>query len=420
VKKRTAAARLILEDGSEFVGWSFGRPRSQAGEVVFATGMTGYPQSLTDPSFRGQILVCTYPLVGNYGVALDSSGGTILDGRGIPVHFESERIQVSGLVVSEACDEPSHHTSTATLSDWLDKSNVPGLAGVDTRALTERLREHGVMRGKILVDGSRDVSYDSVGSSHPVADVSPDAITTYPAPPTGGVRAPRVVLIDCGAKANIIRCLLARRVEVIRVPWNHDLSGLEYDGVFLSNGPGDPKACGKTIATVRRAIAGNKPVFGICLGNQLMALAAGADTYKLPYGHRSQNQPCIELGTKRCYITSQNHGYAVRGDTLPTGWEPWFVNGNDGTIEGIRSTEGPFYAVQFHPEGCPGPRDTEFLIDRFIAQVRHSAGLPPDEVPRLVAGETRDMAEARLALGGTGSADAVAVIPLARAAGGSK
>jgi carbamoyl-phosphate synthase small subunit len=415
VKKRTAAARLILEDGSEFAGWSFGKPRSQAGEVVFATGMTGYPQSLTDPSFRGQILVCTYPLVGNYGVPLGSKGEAILDRIGIPVYFESDRLQVSGLVISESCDEPSHHTSTATLSDWLDKGNVPGIAGVDTRALTERLREHGVMRGKILVDGSRDVSYDSDGSSHPVAEVSPSTITTYPAPPTGGKRAPRVVLVDCGAKANIIRCLLARKVEVIRVPWNHDLTGLDYDGIFLSNGPGDPKACGKTIATVRRAIAGSKPVFGICLGNQLMALAAGADTYKLPYGHRSQNQPCIELGTKRCYISSQNHGYAVRGDTLPSGWEPWFINGNDGTIEGIRSTEGPFRAVQFHPEGCPGPRDTEFLIDRFMAQVRQSAGLPPDEAPRLEAGETRDMAEARLAMAATPPATSKATV-----VGGSK
>ena len=410
MKKRTAAARLILEDGSEYVGWAFGKPRSQAGEVVFATGMTGYPQSLTDPSFRGQILVCTYPLVGNYGVPLSSTGETILDRHGIPVHFESERIQVSGLVVTEACDEPSHHTSTTTLSTWLETNNVPGIAGIDTRALTERLREHGVMRGKILVEGSRDVSFDTGESSHPVANVSPVAVTTYPALPTGGARAPRVVLIDCGAKANIIRCLIARKIEVIRVPWNHDLGGLDYDGVFLSNGPGDPKACGKTIATVRRAIAGDKPVFGICLGNQLMALAAGADTYKLPYGHRSQNQPCIELGTKRCYISSQNHGYAVRGDTLPSGWEPWFVNGNDGTIEGIRSTEGPFCAVQFHPEGCPGPRDTEFLIDRFLAQVRQRAGLPPDDTPRLEAGETRDIAEARLALGAAFPAPAATTV----------
>ncbi|MFA6505698.1 MAG: glutamine-hydrolyzing carbamoyl-phosphate synthase small subunit [Treponemataceae bacterium] len=398
MKKRLATARLVLEDGSEFVGWAFGKLRSQAGEVVFTTGMAGYPQSLTDPSFRGQILVSTYPLVGNYGVPLDpKTDGPSLDARGIPVHFESNRVQVSGFVVSEACDDPSHFACESSLSAWLEKNNVPGVAGIDTRALTERLREHGVMRGKILVDGTRDVTYDSGDIAHPVAEVSAKSVTSYPAEPTGGKRAPRIVLVDCGAKANILRCLIARKVEVIRVPWNHDLLGLEYDGIFLSNGPGDPKACGKTIATVRRAIAGTKPIFGICLGNQLIALAAGADTYKLPYGHRGQNQPCVEVGTKRCYITSQNHGFAVRGDTLPNDWEPWFVNGNDGTIEGVRSVKGPFSAVQFHPEGCPGPRDTEFLIDRFISQVRESAGLPKDEAPWLEAGETRDSAVARLA-----------------------
>lgn len=395
MKKRTTTARLVLEDGSEYVGWAFGRLRSQAGEVVFTTGMAGYPQSLTDPSFRGQILVSTYPLVGNYGVPLGDGGGTILDDRGLPVHFESDRVQVSAFVVSELCEEPSHFSSTSTLSAWLERNNVPGLAGIDTRALTERLREHGVMRGKILVEGTKDVTYDSGDTAHPVAEVSPKAVTTYPAAQISGERAPRVVLVDCGAKANILRCLLARGVEVIRAPWNHDLTGIDYDGIFLSNGPGDPKACGKTIATVRRAIAGTKPIFGICLGNQLMALAAGADTYKLPYGHRGQNQPCVEVGTERCYITSQNHGYAVRGDTLPMGWEPWFVNGNDGTVEGVRSTEGPFSAVQFHPEGCPGPRDTEFLIDRFVAQVRATAGLSPEEPPVLLAGETRDGAAAR-------------------------
>lgn len=390
MKKRIATARLVLEDGSEYVGWSFGKARSQAGEVVFTTGMAGYVQSLTDPSFRGQILVSTYPMVGNYGVPLaPKSGEPHLDGRGIPVHFESEKVQVSGFVVAEACDEPSHFAGTATLSAWLEKNNVPGLYGIDTRALTERLREHGVMRGKILVEGSRDVTYDSGDMPHPVSAVSPQDVSVYSAEAPSG-RAPRIVLVDCGAKANILRCLLARNVELVRVPWNHDLAGLEYDGIFLSNGPGDPKACGKTIATVRKALSGKKPIFGICLGNQLMALAAGADTYKLPYGHRGQNQPCVEAGTDRCYITSQNHGYAVRGDTLPKGWEPWFVNANDGTIEGIKSVKGPFAAVQFHPEGCPGPRDTEFLIDRFVAQVRAHAGLPEEVFAPLAAGETRD------------------------------
>ncbi|MDR2192970.1 MAG: glutamine-hydrolyzing carbamoyl-phosphate synthase small subunit [Treponema sp.] len=372
-------AKLVLEDGTEFVGWSFGKARSQAGEVVFTTGMTGYPQSLTDPSFRGQILVATYPLMGNYGVPVQpKTGEPFFDAFGIPAHFESDTVQVAGFAVSEACDTPSHFASGTTLSAWLETHDVPGISGIDTRALTCRLREHGVMLGKILVEGSRDVPINSGVMSHPVADVSPAAITTYAAPETGSPetgkpasRKPVIALIDCGVKANILRCLLARGATVIRLPWNHDLTGVDYDGVFLSNGPGDPKACGKTIAAVRRAFDMGKPIFGVCLGNQIMALAAGADTYKLPYGHRGQNQPCIEAGTNRCYITSQNHGYAVRGDTLPSGWEPWFVNANDNTIEGIHAINAPFSAVQFHPEGCPGPRDTEFLIDLFLNQVRN-------------------------------------------------
>ncbi|MDR2515944.1 MAG: glutamine-hydrolyzing carbamoyl-phosphate synthase small subunit [Spirochaetaceae bacterium] len=369
--KQARQAKLVLEDGAEFTGWSFGRARSQAGEVVFTTGMTGYPQSLTDPSYRGQILVLTYPLAGNYGVSAGAAGEALLDAQGIPLHFESDRIQAAGFVVAEACYEPSHYSAALSLPVWLDRNNVPGVFGIDTRALTERLRERGVMRGKILVEGTRDVTFDSGMITHPVPDVSPAEVRVF-RPENSGADAvlPRIVLVDCGAKANIFRCLLARNVEIVRVPWNYDVAGIEYDGVFLSNGPGDPKDCGRTIAAVRRVFQAEKPVFGICLGNQIMALAAGADTYKLPYGHRGQNQPCVETGTKRCYITSQNHGYAVREETLPSGWESWFINGNDGTVEGIRSTRHPFQAVQFHPEGCPGPRDTEFLVDRFIDQVK--------------------------------------------------
>ncbi|MDR2404385.1 MAG: carbamoyl phosphate synthase small subunit [Spirochaetaceae bacterium] len=392
MKKRPAAARLVLEDGSEFSGWSFGKVRSQAGEVVFTTGMTGYPQSLTDPSFRGQILVSTYPLAGNYGVPVHpETGDPWLDEQGIPLHFESPRIQAAGFVVAEVCEEPSHFASGASLSRWLEKNNIPGLYGIDTRSLTSRLRESGVMMGKILVEGSREVTIDSGFIPHPVADVSLREPRIYYPHPAGGDSPPlRVALVDCGVKANILRCLLARGVEIIRLPWNHDLGGIDYDGLFLSNGPGDPKDCGRTIATVRRAFSVGKPIFGVCLGNQIMALAAGADTYKLPYGHRGQNQPCLEAGSAgnggrvfagspagrggfvagRCYITSQNHGYAVRRESLPKTWEPWFINANDGTIEGIRSSAGPFSAVQFHPEGCPGPRDTEFLIDRFLEEVR--------------------------------------------------
>ena len=373
--KTARPAKLVLEDGSEYSGWSFGKPRSQAGEVVFTTGMSGYPQSLTDPSFRGQILVSTYPLMGNYGVPVQpKTGEPFFDGAGLPVHFESPRIQVSAFVVSEICEEPSHFSSGASLSAWLEKNNVPGIWGIDTRALTKRLREQGVMRGKVLVEGSRDLTMDSGIILNPVAEVSPPEVKTFS--PGGVKNPPRIVLVDCGAKANIFRCLLARGAEIIRVPWNHDLSGLDYDGLFLSNGPGDPKDCGRTIAMVRKAFTLGKPIFGICLGNQIMALAAGADTYKLPYGHRGQNQPCVETGSGRCYITSQNHGYAVRNETLPKGWEPWFVNANDGTIEGIRSAARPFSAVQFHPEGCPGPRDTEFLIDRFLEEVRREKEHP--------------------------------------------
>jgi carbamoyl-phosphate synthase small subunit len=275
--------------------------------------------------------------------------------------LESLRVQAAGFIVGENCEEPSHYSDGATLSAWLEKNNVPGISGIDTRSLTQRLRNNGVMRGKIIVDGKTDIKIDS--GNIQIADVSCKALKTYK---SSGKNPLKIVLIDCGAKANIIRILLSRGVELIQVPWNHDLSGIEYDGIFLSNGPGDPKACGKTIATVRKAFLKGKPIFGICLGNQIMALAAGGETYKLPYGHRAQNQPCIETGTNRCYITSQNHGYAVRAESLPSGWEPWFINANDNTIEGIRSKTEPFSAVQFHPEGCPGPRDTEFLIDRFL------------------------------------------------------
>jgi carbamoyl-phosphate synthase small subunit len=376
-KKQTASkqlkqAKLVLEDGAEYSGWSFGKGRSQAGEVVFSTGMTGYPQSLTDPGCRGQILVLTFPLTGNCGVPVNKGGNPFLDEYGLPLHFESERIQVSGFVISELCEQPSHFASGCTLSAWLEKGNIPGIFGVDTRAIAIRLRERGVMRGKILVEGSRDVTLDSGMVLNPAAGVSLTEVKVYKPLNAESGKPVKIALVDCGVKANIIRCLLNRNAEVIRVPWNHDLSGIEYDGLFLSSGPGDPKDCGKTIAMVRRAFTVGKPIFGISLGSQIMALAAGADTYKLPYGHRGQNQPCVEIGTNRCYITSQNHGYAVRSDTLPRGWEAWFTSANDGTIEGIRSVKSPFASVQFHPEGCPGPRDTEFLIDRFIEQVKET------------------------------------------------
>jgi carbamoyl-phosphate synthase small subunit len=361
---RRIPARLVLEDGTVYEGWSFGAPKSVEGEVVFTTGMTGYPQSLTDPSYYGQILVSTYPLVGNYGVPGDE-----VDGSGISQNFESGRIWATALVVSEVCKSPSHYASVRSLPKWMEEQGLPGIEGIDTRSLTMRLRERGVMRGTIVVSGSRP---ESEAYTHAVNAVSRSEEAVYGA---GG--SPRVALVDCGAKYNILRCLLRRGAEVRVLPWNASLEGVPYDGVFLSNGPGDPKACTKTIATVRRALAGDKPVFGICLGAQIMGLAAGADTYKLPYGHRGQNQPCVDRVSGRCYITSQNHGYAIREESLPAGWKVWFSNGNDGTVEGIRSEEGPFSAVQFHPEGCPGPRDTEYLFDRFLELAKGSSAKEP-------------------------------------------
>lgn len=363
------AAALLLEDGSEFRGQAFGALHPSSGEVVFSTGMVGYPQSLTDPSYKGQILVLTYPLVGNYGVP-----ALKFDRYGIPLDFESERIQVSGLVISELSEEPSHYSAKRSLSAWMEEEGIPGIAGIDTRALTQALRERGVMRGKIVLDNPSTAggpeSEDSTGEhpgpdeTNPVAEVSCDAPKLYQTNPDG----PTIALIDCGVKANILRIMLDAKANLLRLPWDSDLKGIDCDGIFISNGPGDPKACTKTIASVRRALQGDTPIFGICLGNQILALAAGADTYKLPYGHRGQNQPALELGSKRCFMTSQNHGYAVREESIPHGWAPWFVNANDGTIEGLRSQRKPFSAVQFHPEGCPGPRDTQFLLEAFIAE----------------------------------------------------
>ena len=352
--------RLILEDGSVHEGRSFGAKRSASGEVVFNTAMTGYPENLTDPSYRGQILVSTYPLIGNYGVPdADTADG-------LPVHFESEAIHVAGLVIADYSDDYSHWNSARSLGAWLTEHRVPGLCGVDTRALTQRLRERGTLRGRIVC-GDDDPGFEDPSPRHLVAEVSTREVRTY------GLGRYRVVLVDCGVKANIVRCLLARDTTVVRVPWDYDYTGLDFDGVLVSNGPGDPKDCGPTIELLRRALAIGKPVFGICLGNQLLALAAGADTYKLKYGHRSHNQPVSLAGTPRCFITAQNHGYATDAAALPAGWEPLFTNVNDGTNEGIRHRTKPFFSSQFHPEASGGPTDTEFLFDDFLALMKRHA-----------------------------------------------
>ncbi|NVO19053.1 MAG: glutamine-hydrolyzing carbamoyl-phosphate synthase small subunit [Bacteroidetes bacterium] len=349
-------AYLILEDGTRFKGKSFGCNNSVAGEVVFNTAMTGYPESLTDPSYAGQILVATYPLIGNYGVPQETRENAMLK------YFESDRIQVSGLIVSDYSFEFSHWNAGESLGAWLERNKVPALYGIDTRELTKIIREKGAMLGKIQFEDQK-IDFCDPNKINLVEQVSCKDVITY-----GNGRS-RILLVDCGVKFNIIRHLLNRDTTVIRVPWNFDFTRENYDGLFISNGPGDPKMCDATIRHLSAALGQDQPVFGICLGNQLLALASGADTYKLKYGHRSHNQPVIQVGTNKGLITSQNHGFAINNDSLGSDWEPYFQNLNDGTNEGIRHKKRPIFSVQFHPEASSGPKDSEYLFDDFLNKV---------------------------------------------------
>ncbi len=345
--------RLVLEDGSEFPGISFGFDRSISGEVVFNTAMTGYPESLTDPSYKGQILVLTYPLIGNYGVPDEEVEENLFK------HFESDRLHISGLIVSDYSMEYSHWNAKKSLGEWLQQHEVPGIYGIDTRCLTKILREKGTMLGKIIQDGE-DVELYDPNQDNLVSQVSVSKKEVY------GKGKYRILLIDCGVKYNIIRYLLQRDTTVIRVPWDYNFFDEQYDGLFISNGPGDPKQCKETVRSLTKAFSQDKPIMGICLGNQLMALASGADTYKLKYGHRSHNQPVLQIGTDNAYITSQNHGFAINNNTLSADWKPYFINLNDQTNEGMIHQSKPFFSTQFHPEASGGPMDTDFLFDRFI------------------------------------------------------
>lgn len=354
--KKEIPVKLTLEDGTVYSGKSFGAAIPAAGEVVFNTAMTGYPESLTDPSYCGQILCLTYPLVGNYGAPGKDEANDILK------FYESSSIHISGLIVSDYSFDYSHWNATESLDEWLKKYNVPGVHGIDTRALTKRIREKGAMLGKLEPERTKIGFYDP-NKVNLVAEVSITKKKVY------GSGSNKIILIDCGVKYNIIRNLLKRDTTVIRVPWDYDYHNDDYDGLFISNGPGDPKMCKATINNLRKSLNGNKPVFGICLGNQLMALASDADTYKLKYGHRSHNQPVIQAGTEKAYITSQNHGFAVDNKTLGKDWEPYFVNINDDTNEGMKHKSKPFFSTQFHPEASGGPTDTDFLFDVFIENI---------------------------------------------------
>lgn len=344
--KNKNISSLIFKDGAEFAGKSFGAEVSMAGEVVFATGMVGYPEALTDPSFRGQILVFTYPLIGNYGVPKKE-------------FWESNKIQVSGLVVCNYVDTPSHHALKNNLGQWLKTEGIPAIEVKDTRFLTQKLRDEGVSLGKIVIN-DKDISFEDPNIRNLVAEVSTKKILYF----SEGKET--VVLIDCGQKQNIMRRLTARGLKVVVVPWDTDITKLKFpfSAVIISNGPGDPQKVEVTIENVKKIIAQKIPTFGICLGNQILTLALGGTTYKMKFGHRSQNQPVVEDGTKKCYLTTQNHGFAVK--KIPKGFKRWFYNGNDNTNEGIIHTSLPFMSVQFHPESAPGPLDTDWIFDYFL------------------------------------------------------
>jgi carbamoyl-phosphate synthase small subunit len=346
-------AQLILKTGEIFLGQA---PSQQTdlhfGEVVFNTGMVGYVESLTDPSYAGQILAFTYPLIGNYGVSEAAS-------------WESKKIHAKGVVMSELAAFHSSHSAQHSLIHWLQQQDVPFITGIDTRALTKKLRNEGVVPGAITPANSHPKKFIDFDHINWVKEVSIKEPIYY------GAGKKTIIAIDCGMKENILRCLQQLPIKIKRVPYNYDFTQEDFDGVFISNGPGDPQLCTETVAIVKKALAIKKPVFGICLGTQLMALAVGAKTYKLRFGHRSQNQPCLDTASDKCFLTSQNHGYAIDEASLPKDWRVSFRNLNDNTVAGIEHKTLPFFSVQFHPEAAPGPVDTQWLFEKFWKMITH-------------------------------------------------
>ncbi len=348
-------ALIALQDGTQFKGLHFGATISTSGEVVFNTAMTGYTESLTDPSHKGQILVYTSPILGNYGIPEENFSMEAL--------YESESIQINGLIVSDYSHSPNHWRMVYNISFWLKKNNIPGVYGIDTRALTKKLRKKGSLLGKIIF--YQDIPFYNCNKENLASQVCIKKKTIY------GNGKYRVLLVDFGVKTKILIALISRKCIVVRVPWDYDFRLVNYDGLFLSNGPGNPKIYQKPINYLRYVLSKEAPIFGICLGNQLLALAAGGETYKLTFGHRSHNQPVLIEGSVHGFITSQNHGFVIDEKTLPKEWLVFFRNLNDSSCEGMIHQTKPFFSVQFHPEGAGGPRDTDFLFDWFVQRIHY-------------------------------------------------
>jgi carbamoyl-phosphate synthase small subunit len=350
--------QLILQDNTQFIGESFGYESSINGEVVFNTALTGYPDSLSDPSYKGQILILTYPLIGNYGVPFNDIENSMLK------YFESDKIHINGLIISDYSNNFNHWNANKSLKEWLIENKIPALYGIDTRLITKKIRNEGSMLGKIIINDI-DVNFNDPNKENLVAQVSIKEKKIY------GNGEYKIALIDCGVKNNIIRLFLKNeKIQVIRYPYNYDFNNDDYDGLFISNGPSDPKLCVETIKNIKKSLDKNIPIFGICLGHQLLSLAIGADTYKLKFGHRGHNQPVLLNNTDKAYITSQNHGYAVDTSTLPENWIPMFTNLNDNSNEGIKHISKPYFSTQFHPEASGGPLDTSFLFNNFIKNIK--------------------------------------------------
>jgi len=361
-------ATFTIRNGPIFHGKSFGAKSNVSGEAVFTTSLVGYPESMTDPSYRGQILVFTQPLIGNYGVPSD-----VRDDRGLLKYFESPNIQAIGIVVADVAEKYSHWTAVESLGDWCAREGVPAITGVDTRAIVTFLRERGSSLARITIgeeyDADQDEAFTDPEQINLVAKVSTKA--PFHVSSSGDMH---IALIDCGVKENILRSLVSRGASVTCFPWDYPIHKVahHFDGVFISNGPGDPTHCQQTVYHLKKLMDSyTGPIMGICLGHQLLALAAGAKTIKLKYGNRAHNIPALDLTTGRCHITSQNHGYAVDINSLPSSeWKEYFVNLNDGSNEGMIHTSRPIMSTQFHPEAKGGPLDSSFLFESYLAQAQ--------------------------------------------------